>query len=92
MANVLKSGRSFAISFDVGKVKGAGWFNTTVAKVLGGGHAIVVNGMRWNKKENRCEIHLRNSWGPTKKLNGWASLDDIVGGIDHMTWLQPKTN
>lgn len=40
-----------------------------------GGHAVVINGMRWNSELNKCEVHIRNSWGENSLISGWSDAN-----------------
>lgn len=51
-------------------------------------HAIVANGMRWNKEKNRCELHLRNSWGPLAPYQGWSDMDKILQATYGTTFIE----
>ncbi|MBF0360875.1 MAG: hypothetical protein HQK49_07680 [Oligoflexia bacterium] len=45
-----------------------------------GGHAVIVNGMRYNEEKGSCEIHLRNSWGELYKgkFSGWVDMKNVL--------------
>lgn len=52
------------------------------------GHAIVVNGMRYNIEKKRCEVQLRNSWGETTALTGWKDIEDILPAVKKISSLR----
>lgn len=77
--SLLSNGRSIGIGFCATQAMYHSW----MSKILGeekqcGGHAAVVNGMRWNKEQKRCEIYIRNSWGYNKSLAEWVDADFIL--------------
>lgn len=52
------------------------------------GHALIANGMRWNASSNRCEIHLKNSWGELAPYNGWVTAEDILKATYSTTYIK----
>lgn len=62
--------------------------NGTLPKNCDVKHALVLNGMRWNANQGRCEIHLRNSWGEDAVLDTWHDADDILPAIFHVNQLK----
>ena len=53
-----------------------------------GSHALIANGLRWNKSLNRCEIQLKNSWGEHAPLHGWTSADQLLPFLEEGVYLQ----
>jgi hypothetical protein len=43
-------------------------------------HAVVVDGMTWNKEKNQCQLHVRNSI-PTSHISNWVEADHFVNTI-----------
>lgn len=55
-------------------------------------HALVVNGLRWNKEKNKCEISVRNSWGEDSPVHGWMDFDVIAEAAGEMYQIHPKSD
>jgi len=53
-----------------------------------GSHGIVINGMRFNTQTNQCELSLRNSWGAGAPLHGWTPINDIIRGVEDVTYIR----
>ncbi len=54
-----------------------------------GPHALVANGVRWNPEKNRCEIHIRNSWGASTGLSGWLSIEPVLNSTFRVSGIRP---
>ena len=83
----LKTGSSVAIGLDLGRVLG-----TIMSFRKGSNHALIVNGMRYNKERGRCEFQLRNSWGGGENVpfHGWHSIEDLESAIDRISFLKKE--
>ena len=78
LAERLKSGRSLLIAacaYQHPDMKSI--FNVLKSDQCGG-HALIVNAMRWNAQKNKCEVHIRNSWGKNSKISGWSDVEDLA--------------
>jgi hypothetical protein len=53
----------------------------------GGGHGLVVQGMRFNAQTQKCELKLRNSWGVDAPLHGWTPMEEVINGVKDLTWI-----
>lgn len=43
------------------------------------GHSVVANGVKWNSKNNQCEIHIKNSWGSVENFkSSWYPIEPIL--------------
>jgi hypothetical protein len=88
LKNALKNGTSVHASICYGKYRSEkkssfldGLFGDLAGPVTDddcGGHAIVLAGLRWNEKKNRCETFVRNSWGSGSSLSGWVKADNLL--------------
>jgi hypothetical protein len=52
------------------------------------GHAIVIDGMRFNEAKKSCEMHVRNSWGDSSAFNGWYDLEQAAPSFKHFDYLE----
>ncbi len=54
-----------------------------------GPHALIANGLRWNSTKKRCEIHIRNSWGPKTSLRGWLPVEPVLNSVFEISGIAP---
>lgn len=61
-----------------------------------GGHASSIVARRFNKKSNKCEYLIRNSWGAhyksknyeTDKGNMWVPVEDVMGNTQRLHYVE----
>lgn len=73
----LRGGTSVGISMDLGLIRGSNFEKNSP-------HAVIFNGMKFNKKTGQCEIKIKNSWGRGAKYHGWLPLKNILPAIYHV--------
>ena len=53
-------------------------------------HALIIEGMQWNKDLKRCQLKLKNSWGKGGDYDGWYDADPFVQNTIKLIYLTPK--
>jgi len=72
VTEVLKSGRSIGVHLCLEKLSTPPKLSCKMS------HGLIINGVRYNKTTDRCEIHLKNSWGKGAPHNGWADAEKYM--------------
>lgn len=62
-------------------------FLNSYDKYCDGKHAVVINGIRWNAEANKCEVHIKNSWGESAQFNGWLLAEEVMDSVGEMTYI-----
>jgi hypothetical protein len=57
-----------------------------------GGHAVVINGARWNSQNKRCELHMQNFWGNSAQLlpTHWYDADSVLQSTIRIHFINPN--
>lgn len=77
----LSRGTSVATSICVNRVnpfsKALNYGKTNYNKECSG-HALIINGMKWDKKSKKCKINYRNTWGEIAPFDGLYNARDAL--------------